>query len=159
MKVSFDLDDTIFVSPEKFKTEKELKFPLNKIFKDRLRYGTISLFNYIKRQKIELWIYTTSFRSEKYIRNLFRCYGLKIDAVVNGYRHAEEVQGNKTEPMPSKCPSKYRIDLHIDDDISVEQNGKIYGFEVFIIGQQDNEWDKKIIQKIEKIKLYKDENQ
>lgn len=32
MKVSFDLDDTLFVSPEKYKTEQKLKFPFNKIY-------------------------------------------------------------------------------------------------------------------------------
>lgn len=152
MKVSFDLDDTLFVSPENFKTEKELKFPFNKIYKERLRLGTISLLNYIREQGIELWIYTTSFRSERYIRGLFRCYGIKLDSVINGERHACEVQADKRESMPSKYPSKYRIDLHIDDDISVVQNGKTYGFKVFLIGAQDDEWDKKIIEEIEKIR-------
>lgn len=54
--------------------------------------------------------------------------------------------------MPSKYPSKYRIALHIDDDISVAQNGKLYGFKVFIVGEQDDEWAEKIKQEIEKIK-------
>lgn len=152
MKVSFDLDDTLFVSPENFKTEKELKFPFNKIYKERLRLGTIELFKYIKEQGIQLWIYTTSYRSESYIRNLFRCYGLKVDSVVNGVRHQREVQGDKREAMPSKYPGKYRIDLHIDDDISVAQNGRTYGFKVFIVGAQDDEWDKKIIQEIGRIR-------
>ena len=148
MKISFDLDDTIFMSSGSAKTEKPLPFPINMVFKERLRYGTISLFNYIREQNIELWIYTTSFRSEKYIKNFFRCYGLKIDYVINGYRHMKEVQGNKLEVMPSKCPNRYHIDLHIDDEISVAQNGEIYGFKVLIIDRQDDEWDKKVIQAI-----------
>lgn len=152
MKISFDLDDTLFVSPEEFTVEKELKFPWNKLYKERLRYGTVALMKYIKEQNIQLWIYTTSFRSEHYIRKLFRCYGIKIDEVVNGARHKREVQGSKTEAMPSKYPSKYRIDLHIDDDISVAQNGKIFGFKVLIIKEEDSEWDKKIIAQIEKLK-------
>ena len=144
MKVSFDLDDTLFVSPDNFKTEAELKFPFNKIYKERLRYGTIDLMNWIKEQGIELWVYTTSFRSERYIRKLFRCYGIKLDDVVNGERHAREVQADKKEAMPSKYPGKYRIDLHIDDDISVKENGRAYGFKVFIIGAQDEQWTNKI---------------
>ncbi len=151
MIVSFDLDDTLFVSPEKFKTEKALSFPLNKIFKERLRLGTIELFQYIQSNDIQVWIYTTSFRSERYIRTLFRCYGLKPDSIVNGERHEREVQGNKKEAMPSKYPSKYRIDLHIDDDISVARNGKTYGFKVFIVGEQDDEWIDKIKCEIDKI--------
>lgn len=151
MKVSFDLDDTLFVSPKNYKTEKELKFPFNKIYKERLRLGTIDLMNWIREQGIELWVYTTSFRTERYIRGLFRCYGIKLDFVVNGESHAREVQADKREPMPSKYPGKYRIDLHIDDDISVVQNGRTYGFKVFLIGAQDDQWIEKIKQEIKEI--------
>lgn len=148
MRVSFDLDDTLFVSPENFKTEAELKFPFNKIYKERLRFGTIELMRWIREQGIEVWVYTTSFRSEKYIRGLFHCYGIKLDSVVNGERHTREVQAGKREAMPSKYPSKYRIDLHVDDDVSVAQNGRMYGFKVFLIGAQDDRWSEKIKQEI-----------
>lgn len=152
MIVSFDLDDTLFVSPENFKTEKELRFPFNKIYKERLRLGTKELFRKLQSDGIKTWIYTTSFRSENYIRNLFKHYGIKIGAVVNGSRHMAEVQGNRKEPMPSKYPSKYRISLHVDDDISVLQNGKSYGFKVFLIGPQDDEWVEKVFAEAQRIK-------
>ena len=97
-----------------------------------------------RKGNIYIWIYTTSFCSERYIRGLFRHYGIKPDRIVNGERHAKEVQGNKTEPMPSKYPAKYRIDLHIDDDVSVLQNGKRYGFKVYLVGEQDDDWAKNI---------------
>ena len=151
MIVSFDLDDTLFVAPEDFKTEKELIFPLNKIYKERLRLGTIDLFRSLQEKGIETWIYTTSFRSESYIRHLFGCYGIKIGQVINGKRHLEEVQGNKAEPMPSKLPCKYRINLHIDDDISVYQNGRTYGFKVCLVGPADDEWAEKILEEALKI--------
>ena len=104
-----------------------------------------------QRRIYNWWVYTTSFRSERYIRALFRCYGIKWDAVVNGERHAREVQADKKYAMPSKYPGKYRIDLHIDDDISVKQNGIVYGFKVFIIGGQDEQWTDKIKQEIKNI--------
>ncbi len=150
MIVSFDLDDTLFVLPDHFKTENELRFPWNKIYKERLRFGAILLLKQLQEQGIQVWIYTTSFRSERYIMGLFHHYGIKLDDVINGARHAREVQGNKTESMPSKYPSKYRIDLHIDDDVSVLQNGRVYGFKVHLIGAQDDNWDKKILAKINK---------
>lgn len=151
MRVSFDLDDTLFVDPEKFKTEKALIFPLRCIFRERLRLGTVGLFRYLREHDIEAWIYTTSYRSERYIRGLFFCYGIRFCEVVNGARHAEEVQRNSHEGLPSKYPSKYRIDLHIDDDISVKQNGDTYGFRVLIVGEDDDMWTEKIISKIEQI--------
>lgn len=151
MRVSFDLDDTLFVDPKKFAVEKPLRFPMNKLYKERLRLGTINLLNILSKNGIEVWIYTTSFRSEHYIRGLFRCYGIVIHDIVNGDRHAAEIQNGKREPMPSKYPSKYKIDLHIDDDISVKQNGDTYGFRVMTIGEDDPEWVNRIIERVEQI--------
>ncbi|MBR0483331.1 MAG: HAD family hydrolase [Oscillospiraceae bacterium] len=150
MRVSFDLDDTLFISPKKTKAEPELSFPFSVFYPDRLRAGTVFLMNYLHEHGAEVWIYTTSFRSERYIRNLFRHYHIQIDEVVNGARHAKEVQANKAEAMPSKYPSHYRIDLHIDDDISVLENGKYYGFRVYLIQENDKHWTENIIAQIQK---------
>lgn len=152
MIISFDLDDTLFVSEERFKIEPILRFPMNLIYKEKLRLGTVELMKYIRQQNIKLWVYTTSYRSERYIRGLFRCYGVKLDNIINGKKHAEDVQAGRAEGMPSKYPSKYRIDLHIDDDVTVAQNGNIYGYNVFIVGSQDDEWAEKIKKEIERIK-------
>lgn len=154
MRVSFDLDDTLFVDPQKFKTENALRFPFNKIYRERLRFGTVALFKYLKENGIEAWIYTTSFRSERYIRGLFRRYGIRLCEVVNGERHEREVQRDGRDAMPSKYPAKYRIDLHVDDDVSVKQNGDIYGFRVLIVGAEDEQWTNKIIERIEEIRTF-----
>ncbi len=148
MRLSFDLDDTLFINPQKTKAEPKLNFPFSLLYPDRLRAGTVSLMHTLHDMGAEVWIYTTSFRSERYIRNLFRHYHIKIDTVINGTRHALEVQGNKTEMMPSKYPSHYRIDLHIDDDISVLENGKYYGFQVYLIQEHDELWTEKILEQI-----------
>jgi len=104
MKVSFDLDDTLFVSPDEFETEEELRFPYKRKYKERLRKGTIVLFEKLKVMDVEIWIYTTSFRSERYIRSLFRCYGLEVNNIVNGERHVKEVQGERAEPCHPNIP-------------------------------------------------------
>ena len=153
MRISFDLDDTLFVAEEQgFELEPSLRFPLNKVFQERLRKGTPELMRRLREAGFEIWIYTTSFRSPLYIRSLFRQYGIHIDEVVNGARHETEVQADHKDPMPSKYPAHYRIDLHVDDDRSVYQNGQYYGFRVFLIGQQDDEWVDKIMQAVIKLK-------
>ncbi|MDE6708322.1 MAG: HAD family hydrolase [Oscillospiraceae bacterium] len=145
MRCSFDLDDTLLINPAKIPAEPKLKFPFYFIYPDRLRKGTVKLIKYLKKNKIEVWIYTTSFRTETYIKNLFLCYGIQLDGIINGARHALEVQGSQSESMPSKYPSHYRIDLHIDDDKSVLENGKIYGFRVYLIQGHDENWVENII--------------
>ena len=116
MRISFDLDEVLFVFPETHKTEPPLKFPLNKIYKERLRLGTPELINKLQELGYEVWVYTSSFRTEKYIKNLFRHYGVKFDGIVNGTRHLKEVQRNNATTLPQKLPSMYRISLHIDDE-------------------------------------------
>ena len=64
MRISFDLDDTLFVSEKKFKTEKAPRFPFNLLYKERLRQGTVRLMKKLCAESVEVWIYTTSFRSE-----------------------------------------------------------------------------------------------
>lgn len=152
MIVSFDLDETLFVNPEKIPTEKPLKFPLNKIYRDRLRVGTVDLLTWINKSDIELWIYTTSYRSPRYISGIFRHYGIRIDNIINGKRHAEEVQGSKKEIMPSKYPAKYHIDFHVDDEISVYQNGIAHGFRVYLLKENDTKWVGNLKTEINRIK-------
>ncbi|MDE6774858.1 MAG: HAD family hydrolase [Ruminococcus sp.] len=152
MIVSFDLDETLFVNPEKVPTEKTLKFPFCRIYRDRLRAGTVELLKWINKSDIQLWVYTTSYRSEKYIRNIFRHYRIRIDYIINGKRHAEEVQSIKKEIMPSKYPAKYHIDLHVDDEISVYQNGIAHGFRVYLLKENDSEWVDKLKAEINRIK-------
>lgn len=152
MKVSFDLDETLFIDPDKIPAEEKLKFPYCLLYKERLRLGAIELIKRLQEEQIEVWIYTTSFRTQAYIRKLFKRYGIILQGIVNGQRHQEEVQGIKKEPMPSKYPARYRIDLHIDDDVSVMQNGKLYGFNVFIVKRDHKEWVKEILEQVNKIK-------
>ena len=156
MIVSFDLDDTLFVPEGKFRTEPRLKFPYHLIYRERLRQGTVGLMKWIRSEGIELWIYTTSFRSQGYIRGLFKCYGIRLDQVVNGERHAKEVQAGRREAMPSKYPGKYKIDLHIDDDVSVAQNGRTLGFRVALVGGEEEGWAERIKEEINKVRMLKE---
>ena len=72
MRVSFDLDEVLFVSPKTHKTEPALRFPLNKFYPERLRLGTPELIRHLQEMGYEVWIYTSSFRTDRYIRGLFR---------------------------------------------------------------------------------------
>ena len=155
MIVSFDLDETLFVNPAVIETEKDLKFPKNLIFKDKLRLGTVEFLLKIRSHDIKLWIYTTSFRSEKYIRAFFKCYGITLDNIINGERHQKEVQRDRLNPLPSKYPAYYRIDLHVDDEKHVFQNGQTYGFKVYLLKENDPDWHIKLWNEIERIKRNK----
>lgn len=151
IKISFDLDEVLFVSPETHKTEPKLPFPLNKIFIERIRLGAPKLINELQNRGYEVWVYTSSFRTERYIKCLFRCYGVKFNEIVNAERHLREVQRDRKEMLPQKLPNRYRISLHIDDEEVVCSYGKAYGFEVFQLNAQDDDWEEKILERMTQI--------
>ena len=124
MRVSFDLDEVLFVSPNTHKTEPELRFPLNKIYKERLRLGTPELINTLQKMDYEVWVYTSSYRTERYIKGLFRLYGVRFNGIVNATRHLKEVQRDNKTILPQKMPSRYRISLHVDDEMVICASGR-----------------------------------
>ena len=152
MRVSFDLDEVLFVSPKTHKTEPSLPFPLRNVFRERLRLGTPALIHTLQGMGYEVWVYTSSFRSEAYIRRLFRCYGVKFDGIVNGERHLREVQRDRKERLPQKVPSHYRISLHVDDESVIVTSGRQMGFNVYQLDAQDDNWKEKVIARADEIR-------
>ena len=152
MRVSFDLDEVLFVSPKTHRTEPSLPFPLRNVFRERLRLGTPALIHTLQGMGYEVWVYTSSFRSEAYIRRLFRCYGVKFDGIVNGERHLREVQRNRKERLPQKVPSHYRISLHVDDESVIVTSGRQMGFNVYQLDAQDDNWKEKVIARADEIR-------
>ncbi len=152
MRVSFDLDEVLFVSPKTHKTEPPLKFPFDKIYKERLRLGTPELINKLQEMGYEVWVYTSSFRTEKYIKRLFKFYHVKFDGIVNGTRHLNEVQRDRKEVLPQKLPNIYHISLHIDDETIVATWGRENGYDVFQLEAEDENWKEKIIERAEQIR-------
>ena len=152
MRVSFDLDEVLFVSPETHKTEPPLRFLLNRIYKERLRLGTPDLIHALQSMNYEVWVYTSSFRSDQYIARLFRHYGIRFDGIVNGTRHLREVQRSNKTVLPQKLPNRYRISLHIDDEEAICTAAGQYGFRAYQLNAQDDDWKEKIIETAEHIK-------
>ena len=106
----------------------------------------------LQKMGYEVWIYTSSFRTENYIKSLFRCYGVVFDGIVNGTRHLKEVQQGHSETLPQKLPSRYRISLHIDDETIVCTLGRQYGYNVYQLDAEDDNWKEKIIAQAEQIR-------
>ncbi len=152
MRISFDLDEVLFVNPETHKTEPPLMFPLNKIYIERLRLGTPELIRTLQKLGYEVWVYTSSFRSEGYIRMLFMFYGVRFDGIVNGTRHLKEVQRDHKMILPQKLPNHYRISLHVDDETVICTLGQEYGFRTYQLDAQDDDWKEKIIARADEVR-------
>jgi hypothetical protein len=152
MIISFDLDGVLFVDPKYYEIEPPLIRPLDRLFPDRLRKGTVDLIHRLQSENYKVWVYTSSYRRERYIKWLFWNYHVKFDKIVNGFRHDKEVQRNRILRLPSKMPNFYQISLHIDDEESVVQNGKAYGFHVLRVSEPDPLWTEKILEEAGRVR-------
>ncbi|KAF2506844.1 hypothetical protein EYY60_20220 [Flavobacterium zhairuonense] len=144
MIISFDLDDTL-IAKNKFDLEKNNLF--RKFFEiEQIRRGTVYLFKELKKRKHKIYIYTTSYRSEFKIRLMFYSYGVSVDCIVNQQKHQKKIA--KRNIYCSKFPPMFNIDLHIDDSIGVEIEGKKNGFKTIIISENDEDWVQKILKSV-----------
>ena len=152
MKVSFDLDGTLFIDEDEVEAENKPKFPFSYFYKERLRFGSVELMKKIIKEDIELWIYTSSYRTKNYIKNYFRIYGIKIKSknIINAQRHLDEIQKINHNINVSKDPRIFNIDLHIDDDTSLKQYGDINGFKVFSLTGNNKNWNNEVWDEIMK---------
>lgn len=121
-------------------------------FSERLRKGTPKLIHALQERGFEVWIYTSSYRTQAYLRALFRAYGVRFDGIVNAQRHLKEVQRDRKECLPQKLPNFYRISLHIDDENVVRENAARYGYRVFRVYEPDEHWVEKVLDEAERVK-------
>ena len=106
---------------------------------EHLRKGTIELLKDLG-QTHELWIYTTSFRSQWMLKVSFWLKGVKIKRVINEQDHDNMIRHYTFNMRPSKYPKHFGIDVHVDDSVGVLEEGNAFGFKVIQIDPLDPEW-------------------
>src|SRR5690349_13674613 len=102
MRISFDVDDTL-VCDASVPAEQYVPWWTSWWYPEPLRQGTRQLMRALLERRCELWIYTTSYRSPRYLRGWFRSFGIPLAGVVNQDRH-ERVVGRQG---PSKYPPAF----------------------------------------------------
>jgi len=151
MRISFDLDDTLILYDEN-----RHNIIHDKLFNgESLRHGTIPLLKKLSK-KHELWIYTTSLRSPFLIKFFFLLKGVRIQKVINQTIHNDILKAYHFPQNPSKLPSHFQIDVHIDDSPGVVEEGKKFGFHVIHVTPQDENWSDFIEQQIKNYQQYRD---
>jgi hypothetical protein len=149
MRISFDLDETLVCRRIAAPNELGLGASIARwVFDEPLRLGTRQLFSELRAQNHEIWIYTTSLRSEHRTRTWLRLHGLKIDGYVNNSIHCETKHSVRGLPAPSKYPPSFGIDLHVDDLDGVRLEGERHGFKVLVVRPEDEDWVEKVLETV-----------
>ena len=151
-RVSFDLDEVIFCSKEYDIPEKPLPYPINKIYKERLRLGVPGLMHYLGTKGYDIWVYTSEYYSLEYIRLLFKKYSVKVDGIITGTERKEKKHSAEKKKTESKLEKKYKETIHIDRDMVIRTLHSGKDFEEYEIDADAASWSKKVISIIHKMK-------
>ncbi len=142
MKISFDFDDTLIPTGKpSFPTESRNIFQ-KIVGVEPIRQGSVEIFNFLKSRSHTVGIYTSSFRSPRYIWWQLFTYGTVPDFIIQGDIHQKTLKPLKINP--SKYPPAFDIQLHIDDSPGVAVEGERFGFYTLIISPTERHWIEKI---------------
>jgi hypothetical protein len=119
--------------------EDERKADCRLLCGDLVGAGGIQLLKDLQREH-ELWIYTTSYRVPWKVRWSFWLRGIRIRRGIQEGIHRRMIREYSFQPIPSKYPKHFGIDLHIDDSLGVLAEGKRLGFEVLWVDARDPQW-------------------
>ena len=143
MRISFDLDDTLICYGDGVACEPRLPPLVRVLLRDEpLRLGTKRLMTALRQRGHEVWIYTTSARTERWVRLWFHLHGIPLAGVVNGTRHAKCFGENS---LPTKRPHAFGIHLHIDNAQGVAIEGQLHGFNVCVVEPRAADWVEQVL--------------
>ena len=146
IRISFDIDDTLACQLHHSATEHSwLPACIHRRLGEPLRSGTRSLTRELRRRGCSVWVYTSSGRTPWYIRRWLLLYGIRVDGVVNSERHTQALTRRGLANAPSKLPSAFDIDLHVDDSQGVQSEGYDHGFRVVVVDPQDEQWAQRVL--------------
>jgi hypothetical protein len=155
IRISFDIDDTLACLPHHSAAEpSNLPEFIHNWMGEPLRIGTRSLFRELRRQGHSIWIYTSSGRTPSYIRRWLMLYGIHVDGVVNSNRHQHALNRRGLANAPSKLPSAFDIDLHIDDSDGVRIEGNEHGFRVLVVCPKDKTWAEQVLEAAARVEAH-----
>ena len=143
------MDDTLIIPNSEYAEEIFQYKLLAQIFKvEKLRLGTKEIFQFFEEENCKRWIYTTSFRSIRYIKWLFLVHGIKLQGIVN-----QEIHEKNVSLTISKYPPAFNIDILIDDSKGVLIEGKQNNFKVIQIDPDNLNWVEKIKEDFFELKI------
>ena len=143
--VAFDLDEVVFsTSQDPNALEKPLRFPLNRIYRQRLRLGIPALFHFLRNKGYDIWVYSSNYYSTEYIRDLFRHYHVQLTGIVTGTERKRLDSAQKKEQLRQEFRDVYTVILHADKNTLLRVNSRTHAYEEFPLPEGEH-WSGEIM--------------
>lgn len=157
-RVSFDLDE-VLIAGDKYPEEDAPSFPWSKIAKERLRKGAPALIHALANRGFDVWVYTSSYKSEKYIQAVFKGYKVCPAGIINGVSHKKKQKGALTGQVKEAMDRKYKMTLHIDEGHVLYIDKSTADYDYFSLECDNSNWASKVIHLVEELEEKKVENE
>ena len=113
-RVALDLDEVVLCTDTDDEAEKELRFPFNRLFPQKIRKGIPALFYCLNNLGYDVWVYSAKYYSMDQIQHLFRHYHAKVAGIVTGTGRKGPKDSDTREQIKKLFSRKYTVTVHID---------------------------------------------
>ena len=155
-RVTVDLDEVVFRKENDPYLEKKLSFPLNRMYRERLKRGIPALFRFLTRNGYDIWLFSAQYYSLDYIRAFFRKYHVHVDGIVTGTGRKAAADPDARSRMEKLISDRYKetVNLHNDMVLKVTRGSK--DFEQYDLKNGDEDWSVDAMAVIERFKSHEE---
>ena len=149
-RVSLDLDEVVFCTEQDAFAEKPLRFPLNRVYKERVRKGIPALLHSFQERDYDIWVYTAEYVSMEYIRYFFKHWNVRLTGIVTGTAR----KGDRTAALRELgkiIGAKYRSTIHIDNDLLIRSFSDTKEAEEYVLSGNPETWAQEIMEIVRKL--------
>ena len=143
-RAAVDLDEVVFRTEYNELTEKPLRFPFSRIYRDPMRLGIPALFNYLNEHGYDIWVYTARYYSFESIQQYFWLHHTRVCGVVTGTRRKTSEFAAARARMEKLMSEQYEYTLHIDNDSIVRIDNRTKDYEDYEIKGPAIEWARRV---------------
>lgn len=144
-RASINLDDVVFCQNSTEQAEKQLFFPFNKFYPERIRSGIPGLMFALQNAGYDVWVYTSGYSSTDHISRLFRHHQINADGIINGANRLNSGRENDMGRVKDLMAQKYRITLNIDMESVSWIRSESKDFEMIDIPSDKGQWAQQVI--------------
>lgn len=149
-RVTLDLDEVVLAG-EGLPAEKALSFPLNLVYRQRLRRGALALFSFFQGRGYDVWVYSSQYHSPILIKKLFLHHRAHIDGLVTGLSQGKQ-RCREHEKMRELLANQYPNTVNIDAGSVVFIDSRAKTFEEFELSGSPETWSREVMDAFEKHK-------
>ena len=155
-RVTLDLDETVFCGEDDPHTIAPLRFPLNRIYPEKIRIGIPALLHYFNEHDYDVWVYTSKLYSMEYIKYLFKRRGVRLTGVLTGSGRTTASGADSLQEITDLLNTRYACTIHIDSAMLLRTFSGSKDRDEYPLDGDPETWPRRVMEAMEKIH-HKDE--